>query len=264
MHNWIGHAIKNDNEEEQYWFSEGFTEYYAFKNIARNNINGLQGDYYVQEINRTIRDLYASSVMEAPNSEINYDNFWNDRDYSKLPYFRGAVFAFYLDQKIQDSSNGEKSLDDVMHQIYRDAFTKNQKLEHDYFIGVMNGYWEGDFENFFHKHIIEGKKVDLTGLFEELQLDYEPMSDIYELGFEFDGERKKIERVVEGSKAWEAGLREGDEVYSRSIWQGSIEHQVELGLKRNGEKFQVAYYPIKKAEVPQLKPTASNIQKLGF
>lgn len=264
MHNWIGHAIKNDNEEEQYWFSEGFTEYYAFKNIARNKINGLQGDYYVQEINRTIRDLYASSVVEAPNSEINYDNFWNDRDYSKLPYFRGAVFAFYLDQKIQNGSNGEKSLDDVMHQIYRDAFTKNQKLEHDYFIGVMNGYWEGDFENFFHKHIIEGQKVDLAGLFEELRLDYEPMSDIYELGFEFDGERKKIERVVEGSKAWEAGLREGDEVYARSIWQGSVEHQVELGLKRNGEKFQVAYYPIKKAEVPQLKPTASNIQKLGF
>ncbi|WP_318345263.1 M1 family aminopeptidase [Flagellimonas baculiformis] len=264
MHNWIGHTIKNDNEEEQYWFSEGFTEYYTFKNIATNKINGLTGAFYINEMNRTIRDLYASPVVEAPNADINYDNFWGNRDYSKLPYWRGAVFAFYLDQKIQQISKEKQGLDDVMHQIYTDATTKGQKLEHDYFIGVMNGYWEGDFESFFRKHIIEGQKIDLGGFFDGLGLDYEPMSDIYELGFEFDGDRKKIERVVEGSKAWEAGLREGDEVYSRSIWQGSIEHQVELGLKRNGEKFQVAYYPIRKAEVPQLKPTASNIKKLGF
>ena len=264
MHNWIGHTIKNDNEEEQYWFSEGFTEYYTFKNIAKNKINGLDGTFFIEELNRTIRDLYASSVAEAPNSEVNYDNFWTNYEYSKLPYWRGAIFAFYLDQSIQRISGGEKSLDDVMHQIYADVTTSDQKLTHDYFIGVMKNYWDGDFEAVFQKHIEEGQKVDLVALFDDLGLDYSPESDIYELGFEFTEDRKGIASVVEGSKAWEAGVREGDEVFSRSIWQGSIDHEAELSLKRNGERINIAFYPITKAAVPQLKPTSENVEKLGF
>ncbi|RIV43576.1 M1 family aminopeptidase [Flagellimonas pelagia] len=264
MHNWIGHTIKNENEEEQYWFSEGFTEYYTFKNIAANKIHGLSGGFYIHEINRTIRDLYASPVVEAPNADINYENFWGNRDYSKLPYWRGAVFAFYLDQKIRETSEGKQSLDDVMHQIYKDVKSKDQKLTHAYFIKVMQGFLGDDFEAFFQTHIEEGGKLDLYGLSDELGLEYDPMNDIYELGFTFTEDRKGIQSVVEGSAAWNAGLREGDEVFSRSIWQGSIDHQVELGVKRNGKTLKLAFYPIKKAMVPQLKETESNIKKLGF
>lgn len=264
MHNWIGHTITNDNEEQQYWFSEGFTEYYTYKNIAKNKINGLDGAFFVQEINRTIRDLYASSISEVPNAEINYDNFWSDYGYSKLPYWRGALFAFYLDQKIQRSSNGQQSLDDVMHHIYEDATQKGQKLTHDYFVDVITPYWEGGFESIFQKHVEEGKKVDLVSLFEELGLEYKPESDIYELGFEFTEDRKAIQNVIENSKAWVAGIRQGDEVYSRSIWQGNIEREVELGLRRDGEEFQVSFYPVKKADVPQLEVSESNLETLGF
>ncbi|MGN7513288.1 MAG: M1 family aminopeptidase [Allomuricauda sp.] len=264
MHNWIGHTIENDNEEEQYWFSEGFTEYYTYKNIARNRINGLDATFFIDEFNRTIRDLYASSVGEAPNSEINYENFWTNYEYSKLPYWRGAIFAFYLDQSIQQMSEGKQSLDDVMHQVYADATTKDQKLTHDYFMGVMDVFWDGDFETVFRKYIEEGQKVDLVALFDELELEYSPESDVYELGFEFTEDRKGIESVTEGSKAWEAGVRAGDEVFSRSIWQGSIDHEVELGLKRNGEKLNISFYPITKATVPQLEHTSENIEKLGF
>lgn len=264
MHNWIGHTITNGNEEEQYWFSEGFTEYYTFKNIAANHINGLGGEFFIDEMNRTIRDLYASSVGDAPNSEINYDHFWNNYEYSKLPYWRGAIFAFYLDQKIKQISKGQQSLDDVMHHIYTDAITKDQKLTHDYFVELMKSYWNDGFDTFFQKHIEEGQKLDLEALFIELDLAYSTESDIYELGFEFTEDRKGIKSVTEGSKAWEAGIREGDAVFSRSIWQGNIEKEVELGVKRNGEQLHFSFYPVKKAKVPQMKVTNDNIEKLGF
>jgi len=264
MHNWIGHTIKNENEEEQYWFSEGFTEYYTYKNIAKNKINGLDGGYFIDELNRTIRDLYASAVGEAPNSEINYDNFWTNYEYSKLPYWRGAIFAFYFDQKMQQASNDKQSLDNVMHQIYADATTKDQKMNQAYFVELMNLYWDTAFDEVFKKHIEDGQKVDLVALFEELELEYSAESDIYELGFEFTEDKKGIASVTEGSKAWEEGVREGDEVFSRSVWQGNIEHEVELGLRRNGEEFEVSFYPVTKAAVPQLKPTTENIEKLGF
>ncbi|WP_108422756.1 M1 family aminopeptidase [Flagellimonas amoyensis] len=264
MHNWIGHTITNGNEEEQYWFSEGFTEYYTFKNIAANHINGLDGRFFIDEMNRTIRDLYASSVGDVPNSEINYDHFWNNYEYSKLPYWRGTIFAFYLDQKIKQISKGQQSLDDVMHHIYRDATTKDQKLTHDYFVDLMESYWNGGFGTFFQKHIEEGQKLDLEDLFIELDLAYSTESDIYELGFEFTEDRKGIKSVIEGSKAWEAGIREGDAVFSRSIWQGNIEKEVELGVKRNGEQLHFSFYPVKKAKVPQMEVTVGNMEKLGF
>ena len=57
---------------------------------------------------------------------------------------------------------------------------------------------------------------------------------------------------------------QGDEVYSRSIWQGNIEREVELGLRRDGEEFQVSFYPVKKADVPQLEVSESNLETLGF
>ena len=264
MHNWIGHTIKNDNEEEQYWFSEGFTEYYTFKNIAQHKINGLDGTFFVEELNRTIRDFYTSSVGDAPNSHINYENFWTKYEYSKLPYWRGAIFAFYLDREIQRITQGKQSLDDVMRQIYLDATTNDQKLTHKYFVGVMNDLWDGEFEPIFHKHIEEGKKVDVVTLFDELGLEYTPESDIYELGFEFTEGSTGIQSVVEDSKAWEAGVRAGDEVFSRSIWRGNIDHKVKLGLRRNGKEFNVSFYPVTKSAVPQLKPTLENFEKLGF
>ena len=46
MHNWIGGVIANESEE-QYWFSEGFTEYYVLKNIAKNKINELDESYFI-------------------------------------------------------------------------------------------------------------------------------------------------------------------------------------------------------------------------
>ena len=161
MHNWIGHIIKNDNEEEQYWFSEGFTDYYTNKNIAKYSIYELDKGYYLDKINEIIRLLYTSPVKEAPNSEINYDNFWKSRDYEKLPYRRGALLAFYLDYKIKKDSNGSQSLDNLMLAIKEDAINSNQKITHEYFITKANTFLKTDIKPFFDRHIEEGKPIPM-------------------------------------------------------------------------------------------------------
>ncbi|WP_222981540.1 M1 family aminopeptidase [Flagellimonas meishanensis] len=264
MHNWIGHTIKNDNEEEQYWFSEGFTEYYTFKNISRNNINGLDGNFYINEINRTIRELFSSPVVEVPNSEINYDNFWTNFDYSKLPYYRGAIFAFCLDQKIKQRSEGQVSLDTVMQKIFSDASRLGQKMNHGYFVQQITPYWGRGFEDFFEKHIIEGKKINLAKLFDELELDYVPESNMYHLGFQFAEDKKTIVNVDSEGNAWKAGLRNGDEMVSQSIWYGQMDHKVNLGITRKGTFLKIEYFPTKKARVPQLQLTQNNLKLFGF
>ncbi|MCL6267805.1 M1 family aminopeptidase [Flagellimonas myxillae] len=264
MHNWIGHEIHNDNEEEQYWFSEGFTEYYTFKNIAKNGINDLRPSYFIQEINRTIRNLHASPVFMAPNSEINYDNFWTNPDYSKLPYSRGAIFAFVLDQQIQLATNRTKNLDDIMRRIFHDAAHDGQKVTHEYFVNMVKEYLGEEFESYFDKHIEQGVPVPLAEFFTSLKLEFTRESRIFELGFQFSEDKKEIVSVVEGSNAYKSGLRAGDKIMSRSIWHGDIDKKVELGVFKAGKLHQLTFYPVKMAPVPQIIENPGNLSKLGF
>ena len=125
-------------------------DYYTNKNIAKYSVYELDKGYYLDKINEIIRLLYTSPVKEAPNSEINYDNFWKSRDYEKLPYRRGALLAFYLDYKIKKDSNGLQSLDDLMLAIKEDAINSNQKISHDYFITKANTFLKTDIKPFFN------------------------------------------------------------------------------------------------------------------
>ena len=264
QHNWTGKIIKNADEEAQYWFSEGFTEYYTIKNIAKHKIYNLNGSYFIKEFNSFIRALYTSPVKEAPNKEINYDNFWSNPDYQKLPYRRGALFAFYLDYIIQKDTNGANSLDDVMLVFKEDAKTKGQKIDHNYFVEVVNKFTKEDIQPFFNTHIEEGKLIDLNKLYDGLGLEYNATSKVFDLGFTFSKDRKEIAEINENSEAYKAGLRKGDQLISRSYYLDDTSHEAKFTIMHNGEEIKVSYLPVKDAAIPQLKDTKYNIEKLGF
>ncbi len=258
QHNWIGKAIENDNEEEQYWFSEGFTEYYTIKNIAQNRIHGLGWDYYMEQLNENIRNLYSSPVKEAPNSDITYDTFWSSREYGKLPYYRGMLFAFCLDEMIQSDSEGTYSLDDVMRTFLKASTESGQKITHPYFIENVNRFLNGDITNFFEEHIEKGTWLPLTQMFGDRDLEYDPTCEVFEIGFKLDSEQRVVVSVDETAAAYKAGVREGDLVGSRSIYYGSTTMPVELTLHRNGVAIPIRYLAVKEVPAPQLKISDKN------
>lgn len=258
QHNWTGTIIKNANEESQYWFSEGFTEYYTFKNIARNHISGLDTGYFIKELNSLIKKLYTSPVKEAPNSEINYKNFWSSREYEKLPYRRGAIFAFYLDNRIRKDSRNTKSLDDLMLAIKEDAINHQQKIDHTYFLKKANQYVEKDLTPFFNAHIVEGKLFDLKAIFEEFDYDYQEKSKVFDLGITLSADKKYIVDVDEHSNAYKAGLRKGDRLTLRSYYYGNPEFEAEFGVYKNGKETMHKYFPADEAAIPSLKDSERN------
>ena len=262
QHNWIGQNIKNDNEEAQYWFSEGFTDYYTIKNIASHEINGLDYRYFINELNNFIRALHASPVKEAPNSEINYDNFWSDRDYSKLPYRRGALFAFYLDYKIRQDTQGKKTLDDLMLDFKAKAET--HKITHAFFIESANVYLKEDLTPFFNNHIEDGRLIDLKQVFDDLGLDYRSETELFDLGFQFSEDKRSVETIDETSNAHKAGLRKGDLIISRSYQYDRTDSKAEFIVRRESKEISVAYFPVRKAAIPQLKATENNRVNLAF
>ena len=265
QHNWTGHIIKNDNEEKQYWFSEGFTDYYTIKNIAKGKIHKLDDSYFIKEFNGFVKALYTNPVREMPNNEMTYDNFWSGKEgIQKLPYRRGAVLAFYLDNKIKQDSNGEKSLDNVLLDFKNDALKNGQKITHPYFIETVNKYLKEDIKPFFDKHIEEGKLYDLENIYKAFDFHFEPTSKVFDLGFTFSENKKSIISVDENSEAYKAGMRARDLVKSRSYYYDSIDHEAEFVLVRGDKDIEVKYLPVKEANIPQLIDNTFNKTKLNL
>ena len=261
QHNWTGSKIKNENEEEQYWFSEGFTDYYTWKNIAQNNIYGLDGSFFIDELNKVIKALYASPVKEAPNSEITYDNFWADRAYAKLPYQRGAIFAFYLDSRIQRDSHGEESLDNLMLDFLD---TADHKISNQFFIEKANKYLNEDLTPFFNRHIEEGQLFDLAAIFDALELEHSNTATVFELGIKWDEQNQTIVEIVPGSNAEKAGMQIGDKVIGRSYYYDQPEFEASFTVLRNDQEIDFSYLPATTAAIPLLMQTEENAGLLGY
>jgi predicted metalloprotease with PDZ domain len=168
MHDWIGGKIKMKHEELNYWFSEGFTDYYAYKNRLRN------GDINFEEW----KDLFNKEVFKAhyknpEKNKPNYilkDDFWKSRNIEKLPYRRGCMFAFWLDNQILLKSNYTTSLDDLMRELHAITTKENKLFTDELLLDLVQKYIGKDISYFFQKHIIsavemEWKNEELIPLF---------------------------------------------------------------------------------------------------
>lgn len=263
QHNWTGRTIQNENEEEQYWFSEGFTEYYTSKNISKYKIGGLEGSFFIEQINETIRNLYSSPVLTAPNTEINYDNFWVNQDYGKLPYYRGCLYAFLLDNWIYDKTNGEKNLDHVMRGILEAARSDGQKFSHSFWLAELEPYLGAEADRVFDEHIVAGVPFDLQRLLEDFGYDFTPDMQIFDLGFQFSSDNKFVKSLDETSEAYKAGLREGDTFRGYSIEYGDTKRPVTLQIQRGDQKLSINYLAVKQAPIPTLLDSPHNLEKIS-
>jgi predicted metalloprotease with PDZ domain len=159
MHDWIGQQIRNKHEELNYWFSEGFTDYYTYKNRLRTK--DISYEKWLNSFNKdVIEQHWKNPEKNIPNYKIK-DNFWKSRNVEKVPYRRGAVFAFWLDNQILQKSNYKKSLDDLMRELLKRCTTENIPLTDELFLDLVEKYLDEDISYFFQKHILNGEDIDL-------------------------------------------------------------------------------------------------------
>ena len=159
MHDWIGGKIKMKNEELNYWFSEGFTDYYTYKNRLRNG--DLSFQEWISSFNKNILKPYWKNPEKNKANYAIKDDFWKNRNIERIPYQRGAVFAFWLDNQILKKSNYKKSLDDLIREILKICETQNRKFTDELFLEISQKYLNEDISYFFQKHIIIGEDIIL-------------------------------------------------------------------------------------------------------
>jgi predicted metalloprotease with PDZ domain len=114
LHTWIPRRIGSmpeQDEAQNYWLSEGFTDFYTGRLLVRDGIWSLKE--FVDETNALLFDYGNSSARTAPNSRV-VAAFWKDPDVGKLPYQRGQLLATLWNSRVRAATKGAKDFDDVV------------------------------------------------------------------------------------------------------------------------------------------------------
>ena len=214
FHNWTGGKIRIGSGPKNYWWSEGFTEYYAIQFLRRSGLDSHEQSLF--RVNDVLRHYYTSPVRLAHNKRI-IDDFWNDMDVEKLPYYRGFVFAYYVDNLIRKASNCKSTVDDLMKAIFHRVQKTGEQFSQKMFLEVLGDFIPQDFSDEFNKFIIEGNLIPQDVFANSFATKTVVVGEFY-LGFDLNAlvKNQLIKNLDPKSAAYQAGLREGDIIIDRT------------------------------------------------
>ena len=158
-HHWLGGEIVT--EEKDQWFEEGFNDYLTFYMLMRCGY--MNPSRFVEKFNEILKSHYTSKINRLPNDSV-WANYWKMGDYNKLPYRRGCIFAFYLDNQIRLAGNG-KNMHDLWLSILE--FCKNKgkdyKMTEADFTELASQFVNKEkIRNDIDRYIIKGEPIEFT------------------------------------------------------------------------------------------------------
>jgi predicted metalloprotease with PDZ domain len=163
FHYWNGiYFLYSDDFEGNYWFSEGFTEYYS--NLALIRAGIVSQEEYLTKLAFQFSRFYNSQkfaqtkppgLVKAGSQKIKH---W------QLIYGGGSSVAFMLDVEIRERTRGKKSLDDFMRVLYRKYGKTEKSMTLEGQIRELNNLTNTDFQPFFDKYVT-GTKPYLPAIF---------------------------------------------------------------------------------------------------
>ena len=257
LHNWIGGKISNNERGSlDYWWSEGFTDYYA--RVLALHSGGISLEEFIDKCNQILRNYYLSPVINQPNIRIK-NSFWKNENIQKLPYARGFVFAVYLNSliKLHDDT---KSVDNIILDLFKIA--KQQPFSVKSFKEIAKNYTFQGIEQEISRFIDQGKTINLTTNTPILPLETIKMGQ-YERCFNRDKilKNKIIHNINPNSNAYKAGLRNGDKVVEFSFPKGSDPDQIAT-ITTTDKVFKFRPESDDKKEIYQFKSNLSSEDKL--
>lgn len=252
--------IGGAEDERLYWFSEGFTDYYASLLLLRAGLISL--DDYVAEYNSLIKEYYASPLRLLTAAEM-VQKRQTSYEVERLFYQRGAVLAHYWNIAIRSGTNDKSSLDDVMRSLLKSAKARGVSLSHKRIAHALHPYLGERGASDIEKYIDRGELVPAGNPFGMCAIaevnNYHP----WDMGFEAYTSFKT--RVISGvaldSNAYRAGLRDGQKWVSGGFVHGDPNRLTKLTVIEGDTQKVVQFYPAatEAIRLPQykLKPDIS-------
>ena len=162
FHIWNGQAINFRGQE--YWFSEGFTEYYS--RVISTRLGFTSEDSFLENLERAC-ELYLSKQGALSMRDAGENKFAN----GDLIYQGGSLVAATLDVQIRKLTQNQKSLDDVMKQVYREFGLTNTPYAMDDIIRIVSQITGEDFKPFFHNYVSGTKQLPLAEYLSDAGID---------------------------------------------------------------------------------------------
>ena len=151
FHYWNGTNFLYSNDYEgNYWFSEGFTNYYSSLTLLRTGI--ISEEDYLRFLAFQFSRINASQALSKEKISLvaagkkKIDN-WH------FIYGGGTSIAFILDVKIRTITKGQRSLDDFMKVLYSKYGKLGKPISLEIQIEELNHLTNSDFRPFFNKYI---------------------------------------------------------------------------------------------------------------
>lgn len=158
-HKWIGGEGLNAGINNL-WFNEGFNDYITYYTLLSSKL--MTPEQFAAEFNRrTMQSHYRSTVKNIPNARI-LDNYWRLGDYNRLPYRRGCLFAFWLDNRIAIETAGKYGIRDFLLTLVKRCRAKGAGyvFTRSDFIEAASGYLPSDdIARAYDRYIIAGDPI---------------------------------------------------------------------------------------------------------
>lgn len=256
FHTWNGVKFHIDGAEgENYWFSEGFTEYFTRRMLRKA---GLWDDAaLLADLNRSIAEYDTMGRKNATNQEIQKE-FWTDPDISRLPYRRGDLLALAIDEQIRSRTGGRRTLDHAFRDLIRGWPQGTGSPDRAQLLKSLAVDAGEEFIDSLIRVIENGEDPALPRSLSEFSADLSSgASRSFDAGFDVkaSSEAKKLIGVKPGSGAAEAGLKEGMPFRRSSIGQGEGPNQPPKGeaeVEIDGDWMKINYDalgPVKQVRV---------------
>jgi predicted metalloprotease with PDZ domain len=132
--------------------AEGVTDYYAHSLLARYKLESANEFYsdiqtWLKALNHASPGAVSQSLEELSIDESNFH-----LENAALFYIKGPLVAWMLDLEIRHQTNNQKSLDDVMFALNRDA-KQGKTFKDEDLIHLVEKYSGADLKDFYARYI---------------------------------------------------------------------------------------------------------------
>jgi predicted metalloprotease with PDZ domain len=243
----------NENYTKLLWVAEGGTAYYenvlmiragltTDREMLANVANGIQA---LQ--NRPGR--FQTSLEEASfDAWIKYYRPDENAINNQISYYdKGDLVNFLLDIEIRRSSNGAKSLDDVMRYLYNEFYKKDKNYTPADYQKTAEMMAGKSLEDFFSKYVRGRDEIDYNAILSGfgLQLVTGGGREAAYLGADLrqEGDKLNVTSLPVGTPAYEQGLNTGDQIVAvdgNRVSQAFL--QSYLAEKKVGDKVKLTIF----------------------
>jgi predicted metalloprotease with PDZ domain len=242
---------ENENYTTLLWMSEGVTSYYDDYLLRRVGFSSPDEYLYTATGNiGTVENAPGNKVQSAAESSFDawikyYRPNENSSNTSISYYTKGAILGMLLDLEILNSSQGQKSFDDVLRFLYEEYYKKQKR-----------GFTEGEMQSavekvagklmndFFQKHVYGTEQINYdqylgyVGL--KLVNNSEGKNEPY-LGANTSLTNGKltVTSVMRGTTAYEAGVNVNDEIIAIDNYRVTDDLNRIMATRKVGDKINI-------------------------